>query len=554
MSVPLENDYLHTLYFPDRDTQTEYFKSKTLHTMTNCTFQRGEGYIRFDKPIEYIIRSNYVMYQNSAHTNKWYYAFITRMEYKDDGVTLVYIERDVFQTWCFNFKVRQSFIEREHTDRDDIGLHTVPEGLELGDYIVNKSVKCGSFETSGIVLGCTVDLSKLEYVPDGWFASLVEGSPKCDPISGSLYGGVFSGVHYYYFPLYEDATTGLNGYTELELVIRCLASMGQSECIVSIFMVPENLVQYTQTGAVILQDTDPTIIIKLRSIKESYNCISHNWDASNDGGGVYKPTSLNGYIPKNNKLFTFPYCYINMSNNAGSSAIYKYELFSNGGNLCTFQINGAITPGFSARLLPLHYNGEDKNEEEGLNAGKLPICAWNTDVYTNWLTQNSINMGVSVGSSLLAIGGGVALMASGGGAAAGVGAIAGGVMGIASTMGEKYQHSFQPPQAEGNINNGDVVYATGELTFRAYQMSIKKEYARMIDNYFTMFGYKVNRMNKPLQNHREAFWFTKTIDVNIEGAIPQEDLQKVKECYNRGITFWRHTVDIRNYSQDNGII
>jgi len=553
LSVPLESDYLHTIYFPDKATQESYFKEKTLHTMNNCTYQRAEGYIRFDKPIDDIIKSNYVMYRNTAFSNKWYYAFITKMEYKDDSVTLVYIERDVIQTWCFDYRLRHSFIEREHVSNDDIGVNTVPENLELGDYIINNSVDGGGFDKKGIVLGCTVDLSKMEYVPDGWLPNLIAGSPKCEPISGSLYGGVFSGVHYYYFPLYEDETTGLTGYSELELVIKCLGSMGQSDCIVSIFMVPERLISYTQTGAVILQN-DPAVIVKLRSIKESFNCVFLNWDSSNLSGGVYKPTSLNGYIPRNNKMFTFPYCYVNMSNNAGGSAIYKYELFDNGGDLCTFQINGVVTPGFSARLVPLHYNGSDKNDEEGLNAGKLPICAWNSDVYTNWLTQNSVNMGISVASSVMAIGGGVALLATGAGATAGAGAIAGGVMGIASTMAEKYQHSLQPPQAEGNINNGDVIYATDRLCFTAYQMSVKKEYAKMIDNYFTMFGYKVNHLHRPLQNHREAFWFTKTIDVNIDGAIPQEDMRKVKECYNKGITFWRHTVDIGNYSQDNGII
>lgn len=547
LSVPLENDYLHTIYFPDKATQETYFKGKTKHTMQNCTYQRADNYIRFDKPIENVINSNYVMYRNTAFSDKWYYAFITKMEYKDDTVTLVYIETDVIQTWLFDYTVKPSFVEREHVIDDRIGANTVPEQLELGDYIVNKSVKGGNFENSGMVLACTVDLTKMTYDDGGWLSP----DPKCPPISGSMYGGVFSGVYYYYFPIALDEETGRLGAEELEHTLTCLASMGQSDAVVSIFMVPEKLIEYETIKDVTVSGGD--LPIRLRRIKQGTECKSHNWDTSNIYGGVYKPTAINGYIPRNNKLFTYPYCYINMSNNAGSSAVYKYELFS-AGDLCTFQINSVITPGFSARLVPLHYNGSDKNHEEGINAGKLPICSWATDVYTNWLTQNSINIGLSIGSSVLSAAAGVPMLFTGAGALAGAGSIASGVMGVASTVGEIYQHSLQPPQAEGNINNGDVVFAQRELGFTAYQMTIKKEYARIIDGFFNMYGYKVNQVHTPHKNHREAYWFTKTIDVNIDGAIPQEDMKKIKSCYNSGITFWRHTVDIGNYAQDNGII
>ena len=541
LSVPLESDYLHTLYFPDKATQESYFKGKTKHTMSNCTYQRQDNYIRFDKPIENIINSNYVMYKNTAYSDKWYYAFIKKMEYKDDSVTLVYIETDVIQTWCFDYLVKPSFVEREHTNDDTIGKHTVPEQVELGDYIVNKSVKGGNFENSGMVLACTINLKEMSY----------EGNKKCGPIAGTMYGGVFSGVYYYYFPISIDEDTGRTGFEELTHTLNCIASMGQSDGIVSIFMVPEKLIDFETIADVSVAGGD--LPIRLRGVKQGTSSKFHNWDSSNVYGGVYKPTALNGYTPVNKKLLTYPYCYMNMSNNAGGSAVYKYELFSEG-DLCTFQVNSVITPGFSARLIPLHYNGSDKNHEEGLNAGKLPICSWNTDVYTNWLTQNSINIGLSIGSSLLTAAGGVALMGTGAGALAGAGSVASGLMGVASTVGEVYQHSLQPPQAEGNINNGDVVFSQGELGFTAYQMTIKKEYARIIDGYFTMFGYKVNQVHTPLKNHREAFWYTKTIDVNIDGAIPQDDMKKIKECYNKGITFWRHNVDIGNYSQDNGII
>lgn len=56
---------------------------------------------------------NYVMYLNENYTNKWFYAFITKMEYENDYNTKIYITTDVFQTWQFNLTFKQSFIERE---------------------------------------------------------------------------------------------------------------------------------------------------------------------------------------------------------------------------------------------------------------------------------------------------------------------------------------------------------------------------------------------------------------------------------------------------------
>lgn len=43
---------------------------------------------------------------------------------------------------------------------------------------------------------------------------------------------------------------------------------------------------------------------------------------------VNKPTSVNGYTPRNKKLLTYPYCYLLLSNNAGSSNILMYEKFT----------------------------------------------------------------------------------------------------------------------------------------------------------------------------------------------------------------------------------
>lgn len=524
LHVPLENDYKHTLIFETAAAQQSYFQSRAVKSYTDFSYQRKDNIIRVPEQYDTVLHCNYVMYQNRAYSDKWFYAFITDIKYVNDDRTDIFIETDVLQTWHFDYEVKTSFIERMHVLDDEIGKHTIPEQLETGDYIANSKNRNNSLATYTYILGVTVDLNSREG-DDG----------KFNNAAGGRYAGIYSGVKYY-----------ICNAAQLNRALKELADEGQSDAVATIFVCPSLFVDAdgaSGTYSAVATDTNVKV---------------HDWAPGILGleqAENYKPTTLNGYTPKNNKLFTYPYCYMLMSNNSGGGAVYKYELFKNPDNtdICPFKIKAAICPGFSVRLVPQYYNGIDENNEEGLNLGKYPICNWNTDVYTNWLTQNGVNIAISLGTAAAQVVGGLAMSSTGAGAMMGAGSVASGGLSIASTMGEIYSHSLQPPQAEGNINSGDVTFASGDLTFTAYQMSIKSEYARMIDDYFTMYGYKVNYMGVPVHWLRENFWYFKTIDVNIDGPIPANDMQKIKNCWDNGVTFWKNPENIGNYRVSNNI-
>ena len=244
-----------------------------------------------------------------------------------------------------------------------------------------------------------------------------------------------------------------------------------------------------------------------------------------------------------------------VSNNAGASAVYHYEHFKNAQDGMKFKVYGVLTPGCSIRMVPANYKGVDENNEEGLNLGKFPICNWTSDVYTNWLTQNAVNIGLNVASGVGQIVAGVGIgIASGGlGMAVGGGSVVGGVSTIANQLAQMYQMKLTPDQTRGNINSGDVTTGMNKNTFTFYGMSIREEYARIIDGFFDMFGYKVNEVKVPLSDHRPEYWYTKTIDVSIDGDVPAEDMQTIKDCYNRGVTFWKNPANIGDYSVSNTI-
>ena len=523
LNVPLENDYKNTLYFTSKAEQEAYFKSRKVFTYDDFSYQRKDEPVRigeFDsngKESNYddLIKEgvNYVMYQNSHYTDKWFYAFITDIKYISDGLVEIYLETDVIQSWLFDFNVKASFVEREHVSDDTIGKHTVPENLETGEYISNGN--------------SDVDMGKM-YIVVGT-TQAYETKEK-----GGLYGGCYSGVHYLVWEL--DDYSGVNHF------LNYMDEGGYADAISSVFLLPEFVVKD-------ILDEESNVLNGTKIASQTEKLVVKNIPSADTSG------TLDGYFPSNMKLFTYPYNYLLASNNVGGSAIYRYEHFKTTRegfeNDCLFNMYGVVCPGGSIKLVPKQYKGVTENLEESLNAGKFPICNWNTDVYTNWLTQNGVNIALSIASGGLQMAGGAALMATGGGAMAGAGSIASGGLSIAQTLGQIYQQSLVPPQAEGNINCGDVLRGINKNTFTFYKMSIKAEYARILDQYFNMFGYRVNMVKVPNKAHRARWWYTKTIDVNIDGAIPNKDMQKIKDCYNKGITYWRNANEIQNYSLGN---
>lgn len=504
--TPLESDYKNQLTFADTESQQIYFNSTIYKTFEEYTYIKKDNTITVGEPIDNIINCNYLFYRNTGFTSKIYYCFITKMEYVNENVTRLYIQTDVFQTYQFDIVYNASFVEREHVNDDTIGLHTVPEGVELGDYIVNSRIDGRSFGNStNYIVASTIDLS------DNSFPN----------INGNINGGVYNGVRYFHY-------TNVN---TLNNVLKNVADAGKSSAIVCIF----------QGASEFFDVTDGVV-------DDSMAPKSCTWELVVLGGTsinkIDKPTTLNGYTPTNKKLLTYPYCYLLASNNQGSNAIYKYEYFST--TKCDFVYYGVLTPGMNIRLYPKDYNNQSRNIDEGLNVGKLPIGSWNTDVYTNWLTQNAVNIGLNVGSSLLSTGVGVAT--------GNPIAVASGILGVANSVGEVYKHSLTPPQVEGNTNNGDVCYSTGDNRISMSLMSIKSEFASIIDKFFTMYGYKVNEVKVPNITGRSNFNYVKTIDNNFDGDIPQEYLQVIKNMFNNGVTLWHNPANMYNYSVSNSIV
>lgn len=113
LKCPLTINNKNQITFESKQEQLNYFSSLPYIEMEDTSYHRKDNAIKYDGLFDDLIEYNYCMYQNEAYSNKWFYAFITNMEYVNNNMTRIEIMTDVWQTWQFDITFKESFIERE---------------------------------------------------------------------------------------------------------------------------------------------------------------------------------------------------------------------------------------------------------------------------------------------------------------------------------------------------------------------------------------------------------------------------------------------------------
>lgn len=119
LKCPLSINNKNQLTFNSKQAQFDYFNSLEFIEMNDSSYHRKDNAIRYDGLFDDLIGYNYCMYQNTNYSNKWFYAFITKMEYVNNSMTRIEIVTDVWQTWQFDIEFKESFIEREMINVSD---------------------------------------------------------------------------------------------------------------------------------------------------------------------------------------------------------------------------------------------------------------------------------------------------------------------------------------------------------------------------------------------------------------------------------------------------
>lgn len=491
-NIPLDTTYQHTLRFSDVAHQTSYFSagSRIKRSFTNQSYTRlNRGIIRVNELADNLYDCNYIAYQNTSFGNKWFYAFIKSIEYVNNAVTEIQFEIDVIQTWYFDFNLLPCFVERMHATTDGIGQNIAPESVDLGEYIYNSMARLDGTDRHVIIV------------------SYVDTQSQVD---GHIYGRIYGGLTLKAFAS-QDAAAVNNFVADF---------ISRPDAVVSMYMCPEILItdgplQPGGTG----EDLDNTNTLQTPVEK-------------NDIPAITTADTLDGYLPHNKKLYTYPYNYLMLFDASGKSLNLRYEFFTN--RKPVIEVGGSVTLPVTLIARPKNYKARtDSIKSETLTTANYPLCSWNVDAYSAWVAQNSVGIGIRAAGQ---IGGTIAqALLNPLAGAFGAGSLVGEAMNL---MQQSYEASIAPDQIRGNQQSGNADFSMGNMGIWFARCSINSQYARMIDSFFDEFGYSQRRIMQPLRKARQIYTYIKTVGCVIDGSVPADDANKICKLHDAGITYW----------------
>lgn len=539
--VRLDNRYDHSIYFPNATAQLEYFAGKVVRTFPAYSYLRKSWPLQVEATMEQAKTWNYLYFRNSS-SGKIYYYFINNVEYKNDNMVELSLELDVLQTYLTEIRegLLPCFVERQHTVTDDIGEHTIDEGLDVGELVDRVPRAWDSLSSLCILVLATINPNYAD-------------TTKPIQALGGMYDGVFSGLGVWAvdYQDWQDWSDQLDALTAKNFI----------DGIISMWMYPKDLVILGGEN----EWGDDSLCKVVSGIEDSEEVFTY------ESG----QPRLDKYQPNNNKLLCYPYRFIYATNNQGGSAVYRFERFEDPTSI-QFHARGSISPDGSLKMYPANYNGVTAmykhggpdqgaldggiicggNYEQGLTLSGFPTCAWDADVYKLWLAQNQNQHQHAMGTAQMAVlGGGVTALASAfmgnvAGAVGGAGAVVAGVQQVGALLAQKADMAIQPPQARG-AHSTNVNITAKMHTFTFVTKTVDKEHAEAIDDFFTMYGYKLNKVATPNLRARPGFTYVKTVGCKIAGSLCSADLVAIENIFDRGITWWVDGDTVGNYQIGN---
>ena len=563
-NIPFDMGYRHTKLYSSKSEQFTDISGKSVFTVANCSYFRDSKRIRVTIPMAIAYTVNYLVYKNTNFENKYFYAFVTSCNYINNEVCEFTFEIDVIQTWMFDYEIRPSFVVRQHIANDAIGASLTEESFEIGDPIVAKSFADPNSRNFKI---CVLTSFKATY--DAATGKYTYTTPE-----GKYYGKTYSGLEMNFFGTDQSA----NGF------IKAVVEDGKTDGIVAIFMCPEIIVD------------NPTQVAKIAINLYPFNEV----DQPSAANTYYESNLFQGYVPKNKKLYQYPYRFVKVLNGRGGAAVYKWENSGSkspeGKNMFNFRLyaGGSSNP---EMILAPTYNGEvsvlNPSPSYSLTNGGCVQCSWSSDAYKAWLAQNQGQLQYMDTHRNLTLARGVVDTFLSGNASdaswsypstSGLDKLSGGdfvpVFNPSKPVGSSNSvrtaantlidwadqiarktailkdHEVLPPEAHVATTAGQLAQDSGKSGFTIQCCCIRKEYAQIIDDYFDMFGYSVNKVVQTINRHtRQHFNYIKTMGCLIKGSLPGEDKYRIEKIYDNGITFWHTNLDlIGNYSLENGSV
>lgn len=566
------NDYKNTRWFTSVNEQTNWFMARPLiHSMSQATFQRIEGkhFISVNKSIDDLWGVSYLMFRNTAYNNKWFYAFVTKLEYKQRNTTYVHFEIDVMQTWRFSFNFKPSTIIREHRERFQSNGHpiiqTQDEGVDYGseyDNVLIENVRLSSTDIKWLVI---VAKSPLENAEDNSPQSRIIGIPQ--PLS------------YYIIPFRDDGinpSVRINGtlhsLTYPETLLTALyTNIGTVNNVVSIYVTEHTGLRWSDVAGIPNFTNTTSQSISVVDVADDRKVIKVNAVRQFTGVDIDLGDKYRGFIGGNieSKLLMYPYCLIVLDDFRGNRVEYRPEHIK-GDNL-RIHFKGSLGTSNAVSYAVADYNAYTVNFENAVSnehaliqntPSDIPVV---NDMLASFLqgnrnsVQNQKNQVIWNGV-MDGIGGAVnagamvaskGMMGDAGGVISGIRGAGNSILQYEGIQAKQRDIDNMPPSIAKMGSNTAYDYGNGYDGVYVIRKQIKAEYRQKLSHYFQKAGTKSGLTKVPNFRTRTNWNYIQTLDCVITGDFPKDDLLEIKRVFDGGITLW-HTDDIGNYLLSNG--
>lgn len=556
--VNISADYRNTLYFTSKSNQYTELNKKTKYTLDNFAFIKNNvngGRLKINYHYSEVLDVNYLMFNTAQDPNKWFYAFVTSVEYANEFMTFINYEIDILQSWLFDINFKPSYIERETVKVDTENCNEFLEELGTGQMLPVISTESNlDFEEEKyhpqvnygymVVIQSTINLEKLS---TNWNVESVN-----DLNINVVYereGHILDGVGTYCLYYSES----LSGFIKL---VNALRRLGAISNVLATWVYPTCLLEYTMLethGVEELTDRVYTVMGVVTTSK--------TFDLP------IRPTTCQGATVRNKRLLGYPFTQLIITNNNGSAISLRYEDFYDPETpLC--KIFGTSTAEAKVRLVPSNYLGASEgalyNVDSAIDSAPMPSVSWDNDAYAVYLAQNrntilnnfdKMQINAYTGAIGTAVSSAPRLMA---GDVVGVtGSMVNSVLNtkfeVESMLATMEDAKARPDTASGLQSQG-LAIQNGKGLFSAYVVQPDLERVKQLDDYFTVYGYGVKRIKEVSLKNRTRWTYIKTADLNITGSVPHSVINTFKTIFNNGVTFWVNNSDVGNYSLDNGSI
>ena len=551
--INLDNRYLHTIYFGSESAQNTWFTGKVNLTIQKHSYQRyGVNQIKVQGDTTEFLEYTYMRFKNDRGIDMWFYAFITGVEYVNENTVLVSYEIDVMQTWFIQKgSVRPCMVLREHVNDDTFGrnLEEEPIGSEQYDKTqiadantlvdINGNSQTGVFENMSIVVNTSGD-----------------GNDKNNYRTAIASDDIDDIYHPTMVLSARIPSEQSNLYADLNDLLGSWDKGEQAHDIFDMFVFPSAFAtgvkyrdQYTKSFAM--------------------------------------PTSFDLYTPKNKKLLTYPYNFLMVTSKDGSVGQFKWELFNDVLNVNpTFKLCGTLLGGGNIICYPQAYNGVSNDVDGKVVMNDFPKIAYVYDAYQAWIAnggktrlQNAENinnarmfiqgMKIGVGNFKDSIYvGAKGVEAAGNYMNGNYGHIGNGIdianrvntmqerttLGVANIVEARNKIDYKWKQAEYRPNvvvgtpSPSTAISYNYLNFYFIQVHVREHEAKHIDDFFSCYGYAINRVKAPNLTGRQYWNFVQTENCVIAGNMPSSAKEAIAKIFDGGITFWHNGNNVGNYS------